>query len=41
MFPKQAEMAGIDFRRLVDSLLRLALEREGPSDPVDREEEER
>jgi D-alanine-D-alanine ligase len=32
MFPKQAELAGIGFRQLVDRLVRLALEREGPSD---------
>jgi D-alanine-D-alanine ligase len=36
MFPKQAELAGIGFDQLVDRLLRLGLEREGPSDPEDR-----
>jgi D-alanine-D-alanine ligase len=43
MFPKQAEMAGIGFGRLVDRLLHLALEREGPNDPngVGEEEGER
>jgi D-alanine-D-alanine ligase len=35
MFPKQAELAGIGFGQLVDRLLRLALEREGPRDPDD------
>jgi D-alanine-D-alanine ligase len=32
MFPKQAELAGIGFGQLVDRLVRLALEREGPID---------
>jgi len=32
MFPKQAELAGIGFEQLVDRLVRLALEREGPID---------
>lgn len=32
MFPKQAELAGISFRQLVDRLVRLGLEREGPRD---------
>jgi len=31
MFPKQAGLAGIGFGQLVDRLVRLALEREGPS----------
>jgi D-alanine-D-alanine ligase len=31
MFPKQAELAGIGFGQLVDRLVRLALEREGPA----------
>jgi D-alanine-D-alanine ligase len=34
MFPKQAELAGIDFGQLVNHLIRLALEREGPRDPL-------
>jgi D-alanine-D-alanine ligase len=32
MFPKQAELAGISFGQLVDRLVRLGLEREGPRD---------
>jgi D-alanine-D-alanine ligase len=32
MFPKQAELAGIGFGQLVDRLVRLGLEREGPFD---------
>ena len=32
MFPKQAELAGIAFGQLVDRLVRLGLEREGPRD---------
>ncbi|HET6819522.1 MAG TPA: D-alanine--D-alanine ligase family protein [Candidatus Limnocylindria bacterium] len=32
MFPKQAELAGIGFAQLVDRLVRLGLEREGPTD---------
>jgi D-alanine-D-alanine ligase len=37
MFPKQAELAGIGFGQLVDRLVRLALEREGPEDPEGHE----
>jgi D-alanine-D-alanine ligase len=32
MFPKQAELAGISFGQLVDRLVHLGLEREGPRD---------
>jgi D-alanine-D-alanine ligase len=38
MFPKQAEMAGIGFGALVDRLVRLGLEREGPLDAASEED---